>query len=78
MDLGDNDVDVEHGWQIGSQAGQLAKRWDEQEARLRPLLEVRRSWALAQFGLPDVASRSLRRLGEVWRRGESNPLPAPT
>ena len=28
-----------------------------------------------EVGLPDVASRRLRRRGEVWRRGESNPLP---
>ena len=28
---------------------------------------------LAKFGLPDEASRSSRRRGEVWRRGELNP-----
>jgi len=40
-----------------------------------PLFGVGTSRASAESGLPDVASRRLRRRGEVWRRGESNPCP---
>jgi hypothetical protein len=41
-------------------------------ARLRPFARLY-TRGLAEFGLPDEASRSFRRRGEVWRRGESNP-----